>query len=187
MNRIAIFVLISIMMLSASLLARTIEVSISQVAVITPGDEEPDQTLGPRVCLKFSLPNAVDGKEIGYADLVMTIGQIRMPEDSILIFEAFLLTSNWDENVDWDGFSTPGGDIDSNYYAVCSFKPGIDNEMSLDITGMAGRWNLEDSENYGLILIPRDIVFNSFRMFRFNADRLRNMVSLKITIPGREE
>ena len=187
MNRIAIFVLISILMLSASLLARTIDVAVSQVAVITPGDEEPDQTLGPRVCLKFNLPDAVDGKEIGYADLAMTIGQISMPEDSILIFEAFLLTSNWNENVEWDGFSTPGGDIDSNYYAVCSFKPGIDNEMSLDITEMVGRWNMENSDNYGLIFIPRNTEFNSFRMFRFNADQLRNMVSLKITIPGREE
>jgi hypothetical protein len=118
MNRIARFCAIFIVLLSAGPLAKTVEVSVSQVAVITPGESEPDLTLGPRVCLKFSLPDAVQGKEIGYADLAMTIGQISMPDDSILIFEAFLLTSKWSEDVDWDDFSNPGGERDSNYYAV---------------------------------------------------------------------
>lgn len=187
MNRIAIFCVIFIVLLSAGLLAKTVEVSVSQVAVITPGDDEPDQTLGPRVCLKFSLPDAVQGKEIGYADLVVTIGQISMPGDLILIFEAFLLTSNWSEDVDWDDFSNPGGDLDSNYYAVCSIKSGISNELSVNISEIAKYWNSPTGYNYGLILIPRNTEFNSFRSFPYNAEQLRTMVSLKITIPGREE
>ena len=188
MNRTAIFVLIGVLTLSVNLLARTIEVQVSQVAVITPGENEQDLTLGPRVCLSFVLPQSVQEREIGHAELVMTLGQINdIPDDSILVFEAYLLTSSWSENVGWDGFSTPGGDLDSSYYAAGSIKPRNSGELGLDISEMAKLWKSETSHNYGLILIPRNTEFNSFRAFPYSAGQLRSMVTLEIIVPGREE
>jgi hypothetical protein len=188
MNRILTFTAVIILLVVGSLFAKTVEVSVSRVAVISPGENEEDLTLGPRVCLSFTLPQSVQGQEIGRAELVMMMGQINdVPEDSILVFEAYLLTSNWSENIGWDGFSTPGGDIDSSYYVAGSVKLSNDGEMSLDISEMTRSWNSARRDNYGLILIPRNTEFNSFRAFPYSAGQLRNRVSMKIIVPGRDE
>lgn len=188
MNRILIFASAAILLVGPGLFAKTIEVPVSQVAVISPDEDEEDMALGPRVCLRFAFPDDIQGQEIGHAELVMTLGQIdNIPDDSILVFEAYLLTSNWSENVGWDDFSTPGGDIDSSNYASCSIGPRNSGHLRLDVSEMVNLWNSQGRDNYGLILIPRNTAFDGFRAFAFSREQLRSMVSMKIIVPGRDE
>ena len=183
--RIVIIGLIGVLALTSALFAKTVEITLSEVAVIAPGENEPDQTLGPRICLKFSLPEGLSGKEIGYAGLEINLDPRYMPADSIIIFETFLLASDWNENSRWNDFANPGGDVDSAYYTGHSFKFGSGNVTEINITEMAKRWNSDIGHNYGLILIPRDTEFNSFRAFRYSPELLRGMITLKIIVPGR--
>jgi hypothetical protein len=160
MNRILTFTSVIILLVVGSLFAETIEAPVSQVAVISPGENEEDLTLGPRVCLSFTLPQSLQGREIGRAELVLSLGQMNdITEDSILVFGS---------------------------YVAGSIKPRNTGELCLDISEMVRLWNSQRRDNYGLILIPRDTEFNGFRAFRYSAAQLRSMVSLKIIVPGRD-
>ena len=166
--------------------ARTIEVPVSQIAIISPGSHEQDLSLGSRVCLKFELPEEVRGVEIGFAEVVMHFSLPVVTEDSLALFEAFALTSGWNEGIGWGGFPTPGGDVDSNFYATYTHWCGKDSIASFDITLMAQRWNDSPESNFGLLVIPRKTDFLSFRQFDFLPGQLRNLITLRILVPGRD-
>ena len=161
--------LLGLVIFVANLSAKTIEVGVSQVAVISPGERELDPLLGPRICLKFDLPEEVSGIEIGFADLVLGVAIPPRTEDSLALFEAFALTSSWNENVAWGDFATPGGSLDSSLYATYTHRCGRDSLISLDVTFMAQAWNETPGSNFGLILIPRKTDWGAFREHSFTA------------------
>jgi len=178
---------VSIAFVSASsLFARVFEVPVSQVEVIVPDAENRNPELGPRVCLQFDLPNEVRGIEIGYARLEIRLRLQPDSRDSLVNFEAFGLMSDWNENQRWDDFSTPGGDIDSNYFSSGTIKCAIDDVISLDLTNLAQEWNSSDDANHGLILIPRNSDSNAFTRFEYSREQLRGLAILKILVPGQD-
>ena len=168
-------------------LAGVIEISPSQVAIITPAVGDTDLTLGPRVCLKFNLPEEISGVEIGYAELAIRLDLPAMTDDSLAIFEAFGLSSGWSDNVGWSDFSTPGGDIDSAFYSSFTYRCGSDTGVSLEIANLVKAWNDSTQANYGLIIIPRTTDFNGYREFKYLAQQLQSATILKISIPGEDE
>jgi hypothetical protein len=186
MNRI-IAITIALILLGSVSFGRTIDVPVSQVALIAPGIHNEDPLAGPRLCLKFVIPEEIRGIEIGYAELKIEDTLPVVYDDSLAIIEAFGLSSAWSEGVGWNDFPTAGGDIDSNYYATYTHHCGIDTLVSLDITQMAQNWNTNSEANFGLIIIPRTSDWNAFREFTPQLDRLRNLITLRILIPGREE
>lgn len=188
MNRVFLITAsVAILFATGMATARTIEVPISQIAVISPGPHEQDLALGPRVCLKFDLPQEIDSTEIGFAELVAHFALPIITEDSLVIFEAFSLSSDWNESVRWGDFSIPGGDVDSNFYAAYTHFCGRDSIASFDITPMVQHWHDLTGSNHGILVIPRMTNFLSFRQFQFQPGQLRNLITLRILIPGRDE
>jgi hypothetical protein len=167
--------------------AKTIEVPVSQIALITPGIRNQDPAMGPRLCVKFEIPENIRGVEIGYADLVIHQTLPVISNDSLALFEAFALQSNWNEAIRWNDFPIAGGDVDSNFYAAYTHRCGADSIISLDITSMAQNWNDHRESNFGLLIIPRTTDWNAFREFTPQLNRLRGLISLRILVPGRQE
>ncbi len=188
MNRaLFIIAIIAILLVSSMGQAKTIEVPVSQISVISPGPHEQDLSLGPRVCLRFELPQEVDSTEIGFAELVAYLMLPVVTEDSLVIFEAYSLSSDWNEGVRWNDFASPGGDIDSNFYATYTHKCGRDSIASFDITPIAQKWHELPESNHGILIIPRMTDFLSFRQFQLLPGQLRNLITLKILVPGRDD
>jgi hypothetical protein len=188
MNKtVYITVILAMLLLSSVAIAKTIEVPLSQIAVISPEVGEHDLSLGPRVCLKFALPEEVRGVEIGFAQVVMHFTLPVDSEDSLALFEAFALASNWSDGTRWNDFSVHGGDIDSNYYATYTHWCGRDSLASFDITHLAQKWNETPESNHGILIIARKTDFSSFRQFQFLPGQLRSLITLKIIVPGRQE
>ncbi|OGC91307.1 MAG: hypothetical protein A2W25_07040 [candidate division Zixibacteria bacterium RBG_16_53_22] len=169
----------------ASSYAKTIEVGASQVAVIVPQPADDDPSHGPRVCIKFDLPQGVAGVEIGFGDLALSIALPAGADDSLAIFEAFALSSSWNAGVGWIDFPVPGGDLDSSLYSTNTVWCGRDSLLSLDVTEMAQRWNLHPEENFGVILIPRRTDWRAIREARFMPEQIRSRAALRIVVPGR--
>jgi hypothetical protein len=137
--------------------------------------------------LKFDLPEEVRGVEIGFAQAVMHFTLPVDSEDSLALFEAFALTSNWSEGAGWNDFPIRGGAVDSNFYATYTHWCGRDSIASFDITQLAQQWNQMPESNHGILIIPRKTDFSSFRQFQFLAGQLRNLVTLRMIVPGRDE
>lgn len=174
-----------VLLLPVSLAARSIEVPVAVVNIIVPPSGE-DLSLGPRLCLKFNMPEGIAGVELGHAGLQMRLRLAADSPDSIVLFEAMGLLSSWNPGGGWNDFPVPGGDIDSSHYTVGSFKCETDSVVSLDITPLAQEWN-DGGANFGLIIIPRRSDSNALRLFRYSSDELRNLIALKVLVPGREE
>jgi hypothetical protein len=185
MNKI-IAITIALILLGSISFGKTIVVPVSQVSLIAPGIHSEDPSLGPRLCLKFAIPEEIRGIEIGYAELEIRETLPVVSSDSLAIIEAYGLSSSWNEDVRWNDFPTAGGDIDSNFYATYTHHCGVDTLVSLDITQMAQNWNDHPDANFGLIIIPRTSDWNAFREFTPNNERLQGLISLRILVPGRE-
>jgi hypothetical protein len=188
MNRtILISVILALTFVSSMSIAKTIEVPVSQIAIISPGPHVEDLSSGPRVCLKFNLPEELRGVEIGFAEVVIHFNLPVASEDSLALFECFALTSIWSEGIRWNDFPTPGGVVDSNFYATYTHWCGRDSVASFDITPLAQRWNETPESNNGILVIPSKTDFSSFRQFQFLPEQLRSLVTLKILVPGRQK
>jgi len=183
---IRIFGIIAALATASSSFARVIETPVSQIEIISPDNENRDPELGPRICLRFEMPNEVRGIEIGNARLEIRLRLQLESRDSLVNFEAFGLASDWRENQQWDDFGTPGGDLDSNYYSCATIKCGLDDMVSLEVTGLVQTWNMSDEANYGLILVPKTTDSNAFSRLDYTREQLRNLAVLKILIPGQD-
>jgi len=177
--------LLVILLSGAGSYAKTIEVRALQVAVIVPPQADDNPSHGPRVCIKFDLPQEVAGVEIGFGELALSIALPAGTDDSLAIFETFALSTSWNEGVGWIDFPTPGGDLDSNSYSTNTVWCGRDTSMTLDVTEMAQNWNLHPEENFGLILIPRRTDWQAVREARFMPEQIRSRAVLRIIVPGR--
>jgi hypothetical protein len=186
MNKIITFAIALLLLCSISF-GKTIVVPVSQVALIAPGIHNEDPLNGPRLCLKFAIPEEIRGIEIGYAEIDIRETLPVLSEDSLAVIEAYGLSTSWNEGIGWNDFSIPGGAIDSNYYATYTHRCGADSLISLDVTQMAQNWNTNIEANFGLIIIPRTSDWNALREFTPQLDRLRNLITLRILVPGREE
>jgi hypothetical protein len=179
--------LLTLVNIGTGLQAKTIDIQVSQIAVITPPQDNEDTGLGPRLCLRFDLPEAVRGIEIGFAEVALNWNPPALTEDSLVIFEAFALITDWNEGARWSDFPVPGGDADSSLYATITTWCGRDTALSLDVTEMARKWNVHREANFGLILIPRNTDWRANSDIRFVPEHLRSRVILKVLGPGRAE
>jgi hypothetical protein len=186
MNKI-ITVTIAMIMVGSISFAKTIVVPVSQVSLIAPGIRSQNPSIGPRLCLKFNVPEEIRGVEIGFAEVRIKDTLPAISADSLAVIEVYGLSTSWNEGIGWNDFSIPGGTLDSNYYATYTQRCGSDSLISLDITQMAQNWNDHRESNFGLIIIPRTSDWNAFREFAPNLNRLRELITLRILVPGRQE
>jgi hypothetical protein len=177
--------LLSLVISGTSLQAKTVEVPVSQLAVIGPPQGDRDPALGPRLCLKFDLPQELRTTEIGYAEIALDFGLPSLTGDSLAVFECFALGSAWSEGDAWGDFPAPGGDLDSSLYSSATTRCGQGEGISVDITEMARTWNARPETNFGAILLPRGTDWNALREIRLVPDQIRNRITLRLVVPGR--
>lgn len=186
MNRV-INCIIALILLTSISLGKTIEIPVSQIAAISPGVHNQDLSFGPRLCLKFNMPEELRGIELGFAELIIHQFLPIQSNDSLAVFEVFAMSSSWNEGYRWNDFLVFGGAIDSNQYATYTQRCGADSAVSMDITQMAQNWNDYRDINFGVLLIPRTTNWQALREYNPDIGRLRGSIILKITIPGNIE
>lgn len=176
--------LVGIITLSTVCYARTVSVGATQVSIIRPAANEINAVLGPRILIKFNLPDELYQKEIGYSEITCPISLSSLNVDSMINFKVYALTNSWNENANWNSnWHNAGGDYDTTISFESPFSCTADNQLSLDISYLVQSWASDSTTNHGIIIIPQMQNLNSFRAFPNIANQIRSSVVLKVIVP----
>jgi hypothetical protein len=177
-------VIIGLLALSNSCYSRTISINASQVNIIRPSANEVNTVFGPRILIKFDLPNELYQKEIGYSEITCPLSLTSLNVDSMINFRVYPITNSWTENSGWSApWHNAGGDYDTTFSFESPFSCIADNQLNLDISYFVQLWASDSTTNHGLIIIPQMQNLNSFRAFPNVASRIRSSILLKIIVP----
>jgi hypothetical protein len=179
-----LLVLIGILALSSICIAETISVNVSQVSIIRPAANEVNTVLGPRILIKFDLPNELYQKEVGYSEITCPLSLTSLNVDSMINFKVYALINSWTENADWSSpWHNAGGDYDTTFSFESPFSCSNDNQLNLDISYLVQSWASDSTSNHGIIIIPQMQNLNSFRAFPNIVSQIRSSILLKIIVP----
>jgi hypothetical protein len=179
-----LLVLIGMLALSSICIAKTISVNASQVSIIRPSANEVSAALGPRILIRFDLPNELYQKEVGYSEITCPISLSSLNVDSMINFKVYPLTNSWTENAGWSApWHNAGGDYDTTFCFESPFLCIADNQLNLDISYLVQSWASDSTSNHGIIIIPQMQNLNSFRAFPNIANQIRSSIRLKIIVP----
>ncbi len=164
--------------------ADEINVDLDRVALIIP-DQEDWNEFSSRIAKHFSLPDEVNGKEIIFAELYISLdfGEYEAVGDSILEIEAFDITTDWaEENTDWDTpWSDPGGDIDTLSSYTYSIMIGQSESVYMDVTRFVRSLVEDEQENFGLMLIPYKYDQPIFHIYGDIDTQIRGSAEVRLT------
>jgi len=164
-------------------LADEVTVNLDQMALLTPALEDAD-SFSPRVAIHFSLPEALTGVEVLYAEIFMPIdlSNTNAVGDLSLEITAQNITTEWTEgDADWSGpWDEAGGDLDSLSFYSYTFSLADADEIHMDITEYVKSIAAPDADNFGLMLTPFKHDQNVFRLPRNIVSLFRNSAQVKI-------
>ena len=166
MFRILTFSILGLAILIGLALAGEYSLSPSAAAIISPGNDD-DPSTGQRVLVKFNLPEAMSGKQIGRAFITFTHNFSAMDGSGALEFKVFPLTSSWNaQDIDWDSWENDGGDFDKTKGYAFAFEPGSNTEFYIDVTEQVQLMAEGELTNHGFILIPGDLHGRGYKQIR---------------------
>ena len=157
-----------------------IEIEPNRTAVIIPPDSLNNDDNGPRLLRYFELPENVNGKHIDYAEISASGDFPSYGRLNLITMEFYPVTTEWGNDPNWRyPWAENGGDFDEderNFYTV---HAGTSRKVMFDITPVVNAWNNGNSDNHGVIVVPRKMNRLAYKSFQHNSPIL-SRIKLKI-------
>ena len=162
--------------------AQPVALNVSQLALISPGDRNPDSSVGPRVLLKFDLPEEFRGRELRSAWVEFEMQFPLERDDSTLVLRICPLTRNWEEGeVNWSSpWETPGGDFADSLGQTYFTQAGLSRQNRIDVTEIYNLYAGGIIGDHGLILKIEYAGRRAFRLLRQLPGGFRSAIRLVV-------
>jgi hypothetical protein len=149
----AIFISLTIILLSLPAIAEEITVDINRIALLTPPQRD-GETESNKIALHFDVPDSLSGKHIVYAEIItdLDFSNVDSDENTSIELQAYTIGSSWTaEEADWNNLAD---DIDTLNYYTYTFDISSDSKVFMDVTGFIKDIVHRNRDNLGLMLIP---------------------------------
>ena len=167
---------------STSLMAEPMEVSPSQLGLILPDSLDPDESIGPRLLMKFDLPDGFDSSGVDIAWIQFDISVPIERADTTLLLRFYPLTTEWTPGaVNWDTpWNESGGDFIDSLGQLYFLRAGTDGTNRIDVTDIYRLYADSELLNFGLIFTVEHVDRRAYRLLRRLRPRFVNSLRLMI-------
>ncbi len=150
-----------LLVLAGTLLATEYSVNVTSHAWLT----DPESVKGPRVLLKFDLPEDFSGKTVSSAKLFLPVSFV-INDSALANLSVWPLAGTWLlENVGWDTpWSQAGGDVADSSYILFPTDDVSSRLIEIEISGIVSAWAQEWYANNGLLVMLLQPESQSFQL-----------------------
>lgn len=158
------------------------EVTASQLALIVPDSSNTDSGVGPRILMKFDLPDVFDTTRVRYAWIQFKMALPVERQDSTLAFRIYPLTTDWtQESVGWRvPWDSEGGDYIDSLGQLYFFTSGSESMNMIDVTDICRLYSSAELANSGFIIVPEHVDRTAYRILSQLSQTFRSTLRLVV-------